>query len=95
MIFDRNNGNTYVVDLITKSGFSIRDALVYSKYGKAVNSSRANDKVFMDYRARLIKKNETRFYSGSYQSMKTFKGYCLNIKDPSDFYVIKVSHHVS
>lgn len=84
-------GNTFVVDLITESGYSVRNALIVSRYGKEIQMSKdvGND-VFQKLRSQFIRSNNHRFFNGSYQAMSEFTGQCLNIKNPEHFYVIKV-----
>ncbi|KAL5285250.1 RNF17 family protein [Megaselia abdita] len=89
-------GKTLIVDFISKAGYSIRNALICSKYGREVPSPRSacND-MFHKLRSQFISKNTLRFFSGSYNSMDVFQAQCLNVKDPYNFYIIKEENKLS
>lgn len=84
-------GQTYTVDLISRSGHSIRNALVVSKFGREVRSPpTAGSEMFQKLRSQFIYKNNQRFFAGSYQAMTDFDGYCVNVKSPAMFSILKV-----
>lgn len=84
-------GKTYIVDLISKSGYSIRNAMIASRYGREILvSQNAGNEVFHKLRLQFIHRNNQRFLNNSYQAMSEFTGQCLNIRSPDEFHVIKV-----